>query len=478
MGSFAGNDFLRDALLQLLRRYYEKGYRLDSPIEMKKLRRKWQEEHGGEELRASDEAVRKAIASFTVSAGGMAYLIAQDVKDWLQFIVMLYLGKSEAIFYEAFFARHQEKLTKAHIFDEQILQVVFEEIFPRFHYGKAYFGKAQGAVSDVVQHEILDIWGEKTLWTYEQLEQRLYIPLDAIKQVLGQQREFLWVAEGTYTHISCVNIDDEVKEKLRQEAQKLSQGKDFWSIKELPVDDVLAANYELETTTNSAIYDAVYAICLEADFDRKGDTLTRKQQEQHDHAQGKMAQKMSAIERMRAYCRSRDVCTVSEMRALANQFTKNSVTFLRAAMEVMIRLDEEYFVSDAHAHFDIAGTDEAISEIVTGDYLVLRDFVTFVHFPVCGVEWNLFLLESYCRRFSRKFRFEAPQFNHSNVGIVIRRASSFRKYNDLLADAVAHANMELKRQTVGQFLYDSGYIGKIPIDRQLDHIIKLAKARV
>ncbi len=477
MGNFAGNDFLRDALLQLLRRHYEKGYRLDSPIEMKKLRAKWKDEHGGEELRASDEAVRKAIASFTVSAGEMAYLIAQDVKDWLQFIVTLYLGKSEVIFYEAFFARHQEKLTKAHIFNEKILQAVFEEIFPRFHYGKVYFGKAQGAVPDVVRHEILDIWGEKTLWTYGQLEQRLYIPLDAIKQVLGQQREFLWVAEGTYTHISHVNIEDDVKEKLRQEAQKLSQGKDFWSIKELPVDDVLAANYELETTTNSAIYDAVYAICLEADFDRKGDTLTRKQQED-DHVQGKMAQKMSAAERMREYCRSRDVCTLSEMQRVARSFTKNTVAHLRAGAEVMVRLDKEHYVSDSYVNFNIVGTDEAISRIVMGDYLALREFVTFAHFPECGAEWNLFLLESYCRRFSREFRFETSEFNSNHVGTVIRKLAPFKNYDELQADAVFRANIGLDCKTVGQFLYDSGYIGKIPIDRQLDHIISLAKARV
>jgi len=477
MENFAGNDFLRDALLQLLRRHYEKGYRLNSPIEIKKLRAKWKDEHGGEELRASDEAVRKAIASLTVSAGGMAYLIAQDVKDWLQFIVTLYLGKSEVIFYEAFFARNQEKLTKAHIFNEQILQAVFEEIFPRFHYGKVYFGKAQGAVPDVVRHEILDIWGEKTLWTYGQLEQRLYIPLDAIKQVLGQQREFLWVAEGTYTHISHVNIEDDVKEKLRQEAQKLSQGKDFWSIKELPVDDVLAANYELETTTNSAIYDAVYAICLEADFDRKGDTLTRKQQED-DHVQGKMAQKMSAAERMREYCRSRDVCTLSEMQRVARSFTKNTVAHLRAGAEVMVRLDKEHYVSDSYVNFNIVGTDEAISRIVMGDYLALREFVTFAHFPECGAEWNLFLLESYCRRFSREFRFETSEFNSNHVGTVIRKLAPFKNYDELQADAVFRANIGLDCKTVGQFLYDSGYIGKIPIDRQLDHIISLAKARV
>ncbi len=476
MENFARNDFLRDALLQLLRRHYEKGYRLDS-LEMKRLRAKWKDEHGGEELRASDEAVQKAIASLTVSAGGMAYLIAQDVKDWLQFIVTLYLGKFKVIFYEAFFARHQKKLFQAHIFNEQILQAVLEEIFPRLHYGKAYFGKVQGAVPDVVGHEILDIWGEKTLWTYEQLEQCLYIPLDAIKQVLGQQREFLWVSEGTYTHISHVNIEDEVKEKLRQEAQKLSQGKDFWSIKELPVDDVLAANYELETTTNSAIYDAVYAICLEADFDRKGDTLTRKQQE-HDHAQGKMAQKMSAIDRMREYCRSRDVCTLSEMQRVARSFTKNTVAHLRAGAEVMVRLDKEHYVSDSYVNFNIVGTDEAISRIVMGDYLALREFVTFAHFPECGAEWNLFLLESYCRRFSKAFRFETSEFNSNHVGTVIRKSAPFKNYDELQADAVFRANIGLDCKTVGQFLYDSGYIGKIPIDRQLDHIISLAKARV
>ena len=42
MENFAGNDFLRDALLQLLRRHYEKGYRLDS-LEMKRLRAKWKD---------------------------------------------------------------------------------------------------------------------------------------------------------------------------------------------------------------------------------------------------------------------------------------------------------------------------------------------------------------------------------------------------------------------------------------------------
>ena len=51
-------------------------------------------------------------------------------------------------------------------------------------------------------------------------------------------------------------------------------------------------------------------------------------------------------------------------------------------------------------------------------------------------------------------------------------------YDELQADAVFRANIGLDCKTVGQFLYDGGYLGKIPVDRKLKAIIKLAKARV
>ena len=157
--------------------------------------------------------------------------------------------------------------------------------------------------------------------------------------------------------------------------------------------------------------------------------------------------------------------------------TKNSVTALRAALEIMVRVDAENFVSDSYVDFDVARTDEVLSEIVVGEYLVLKDFVSFAHFPVCGKQWNRYFLESYCRRCSQQFRFEAPQFNNSNVGAVIRKTASLRTYDDLLADAVLHANIDLERETVGQFLCNFGYVGKMPIDRQLNVVIALAKVR-
>ena len=43
----AGSSFFRDALLQLLRRYYPNGFRIDSRIEMEKLRMRGREDHDG-----------------------------------------------------------------------------------------------------------------------------------------------------------------------------------------------------------------------------------------------------------------------------------------------------------------------------------------------------------------------------------------------------------------------------------------------
>ncbi len=474
MGSFAGNDFLRDALLQLLSHHYTNGYRIGSPIEMGRLRTRWREEHGGEELPASDEVIEEQIASLTVCEGGMAFLIAQEVKDWLQYIVTMYLSRSQVIFYDTFFQRHQERLSRAHIFNERILKAVLQEIFPQLHYEAAYFGKRKGVVQDLVAEEILGVWGEATLRSFEQLQVLLYIPSDEIIHTLRQRKEFLRVEKEIYTHISRVEISDETRTYLQKKAEEIAQDKPFWNIKELPIDDVLACNYELETETCSALYDAVYISCLAEDFERKSDTLTKKHQ---DEIMGTMGQKMSAVDRMRVYCREQDVCTLSELQEFAKKISKETRHFaMRVAANSMIRVEAERYIADKYVDFDIVETDAAIAEVVTGNYLPLKSFITFARFPSCGQPWNLFLLESYCRRFSQQFRFDVPYPNMRCAGTVIKNLCNL-KYNDLLADAVFHANIALESEAVGAFLYDFGYVGKIPIERQLNEIIKLVKVR-
>jgi len=118
--------------------------------------------------------------------------------------------------------------------------------------------------------------------------------------------------------------------------------------------------------------------------------------------------------------------------------------------------------------------DEVIELFVKGDYLPLKSFTTFGAFPDCGQEWNLFLLESYCRRFSRRFRFDTPSVNSRNAGAVIRKSCRLN-YTEIMIDAVANADIPLKSTVVGRFLHENGYTGR-STTAKVGEIIDKAKA--
>ena len=63
------------------------------------------------------------------------------------------------------------------------------------------------------------------------------------------------------------------------------------------------------------------------------------------------------------------------------------------------------------------------------------------------------------------------------MGAVIRKDRTLRTYDDLLADVVVRANIELDPETVGRFLRDSGYIVRAVTGRQINAVIALAKVR-
>ncbi|MDR1404022.1 MAG: hypothetical protein LBJ20_00410 [Candidatus Methanoplasma sp.] len=147
---------------------------------------------------------------------------------------------------------------------------------------------------------------------------------------------------------------------------------------------------------------------------------------------------------------------------------------MKAANTAMVRTDRETYVSDRHVRFDIDATDEAISYFVREDYLPLKAFTTFVNFPDCGQVWNPFLLESYCRRFSRRFRFDSASVNLGNIGAVIRK-NCLMNYVDIVVDAIVKSGVSLRDDDVGRFLIDSGYAGKITAAK-LGEVMGKAKA--
>ena len=203
-------------VLALLRKKYAGGFWLHSSIEMTRLQGAYREQYGRE--LPQPETVRAFFAHATVQQGDKVYLIDDETKERIFFCVQEYLESAHVIFYDLFFQCHQKWLTKGCIYDEAMLQVILRELCPDLYYQKQYFGKVQGAMARVIEDELLYIWGDQTLWTYEMLEKRLYIPLERIQTALTGSHSFLWVKAGTFALLSHVKIREETKKAVQEEA--------------------------------------------------------------------------------------------------------------------------------------------------------------------------------------------------------------------------------------------------------------------
>jgi hypothetical protein len=437
----------RENLTAVLSAHFSNGYRLNSPIEMMRFR-SFAADDLCEEVSLSDEDLKTYIAACGTNFEGKVYVVSAETKEKIRVLVEAYFsGGARVIFYSEFYTKNENWLFGASVISEDMLVGILRRLFSKLTFMHTYFGHADASIFTVLESEILRVWNGDVLLTYDQLTERLlYIPLERIKYALGQNGDFIRNGVETFSHISRIEITDGEREAIRAAAIRECNARGYVSITDLPFGEIEERNYELSIT---AVHNAVYRICLADKFDKKGKIVTRK------------GDVFDALTIMKEHCRTIDKCSLDDLLNFEKELTGEVHRWIpmEAGNSVLVRVDKETYVAERYVRFDVDKMDEAIELVVKGDYLPLKAFTTFGAFPYCGQTWNLFLLESYCRRFSRRFRFDTPSVNSRNAGAVIRRSCGMN-YTEIMTDAVAYASVSLIENAVGRFLFDNGYIGK------------------
>ena len=124
--------------------------------------------------------------------------------------------------------------------------------------------------------------------------------------------------------------------------------------------------------------------------------------------------------------------------------------------------------------FDVDAIDEVLSEMIVDRFVAIKEITSFALFPLCGFPWNHYLLESYCYSYSKKFCLKVIGFNDKNAGIIAENDVT-DGYNELLSQAAARAKIELSTEAVGQYFFETGYMGKRKFS-DLESIVERAKA--
>lgn len=435
-----------EEILQLISQRFIYGFRINSVIDMMKLRDYANDE--GIKLYDGDDVLRNFIQENGMLMEGKVFIKSKDSRSELISLVEDIFAKGNSIiYYESLLERHSVLMDKIHITSEQMLRETLLEDKSNYAFSKNYFSNQGKTTEEVaVSREIKRVWDNGVTKSVDELSKLLtYIPEEKVRFYLAVNGDFVWVSEGVYTCVNKLIMSEVEAAVLRDAVKKEIDRRGFTSLSELPLGDALEENYELPEL---AVRTMVFNKYLADEYFLKGKIVTKNKDE------------FAAISIMKQICMEKEEYTLDEaMDDVGNLIGISDRRIAYPALyDVMIRVDEQKFVADRYVHFDVEAIDNVIDSFVDR-FAAIKEVTTFAIFPICGQPWSHYLLESYCYRYSKKYTYRMNLYNGRNAGAVVDSSIDW-DYNEILAQAVARAGIELESEAIGQYLYETGYMAR------------------
>ena len=434
-------------VLSTLKEHFVYGFNISSPIEMMRFRAHYEADHN-EQCAYDDEALRTEISSCGLPYKGKIYVVEQEIKDRIRSLIIERIQFGDFIFYyDKIYTRNEDWLYDGHIIDSDMLKVLLEKVFPRYQYKDRYFLVRNTRISEIntLKEAILHCWGDQVLHTFAELQELLpFIPLDKIRYALSYSKEFTWNSLETYARNDLFVVSDEQIQELVSVVEAKCAESGSVTFDDLPLEEIAAENYDLSET---ALFEIIFSY-LPDSFSRNGRVISKTSEQQHD-----------TVAAIQQYCKAHETCTMAELQQIM-QDVEGSVRYpvvIEAANAVMVRVSQDDFVTDDNVLFDVPGIDSALDNVVVGNGIGIKEVTTFGAFPFCGYSWNHFVLESYCRRFSAKYRYACMTPNSQNAGAIIRKNSDL-SYHDIMAEALARSDVKLVEKDAFDYLITSGLL--------------------
>lgn len=434
-------------IVAVLKQHYEYGFKYDSIRELMRFRQFADEM--GITLPEEDEALKTSILSSGTVIDDKVYCKNDDMLQELQRIVDDILSSGAVvIYYESLFENKQEWMESHVITSPDMLKEYLQYNISGCSFSKKFMVKgSRCSEKDAVTDELKRIWGAHPVESVYRLSDRLpYIPIGNIWRVISGNDLFVLSSEGEYLFIDRFRITKDEEEDILDFVDEICEENGFASLCDVPLGSIEEENYEL---TQTAIYNAIYKKVLSGKYHLNGKILTKEKSE------------LDAVMLLKQYIKDKDECTFDEVADKVVELTGgiNRQYAFQALYDDMVRVDKNRFVANRLVNFSIDEIDKVLAGFVTDNFCAIRDVTTFAMFPLCGQNWNHYLLESFCYKYSRRYSLHVIHFNDKNAGIIAEKNFN-KKYNEMLVIALARTDVELSPEVIGQYLFNTGYMAK------------------
>ena len=446
-------------IVSIIGERFPNGIRPNSLIDISKLKEYYRNETKTE-LALADDDIPEIVSTIGIHHENKVYVVSLSTELTLVKLVRdLISAGHKMFFYTEFCEVHADVLRTCHVFSPELFRAVLREIYPSLPCSISHFAAERGVS---VESEVLRCYEAKYL-TYQQFQEQLpYVGLERIKKVLVDNPRFIWVEPGVYAHLSKIEFDDAECRALRGIVKRAVSRWGHASLASFDVPSSLELNPDL---SESAVKTAFFEVYLSDQHAKRGNIVTKK------------GTSVTITSLLKDYCVSQPRLTMDQLTDFAKEIcARGHSQALEVACDNMIRVDKGTFVADSEINFSVNAIDHVLNRLVHNDVIPLQSVKSFTSFPyVNGYRWNLFLLESYCRRFSKRFGFMALSVNSKSVGAIVRKRSSFPDYTEALAYAVALSTVELNVQKVGDYLQKNGYVA-VKTKKTINGVIEKARA--
>lgn len=452
----------------VVRQAFLKGFQKGSSLDMKKLRKRWAEIHG-EDLKDSDDTVRLQLAAHCVDTGKRWYLaellLSEEDRQTLLSYIDCVLGSGKSVlYYSSIYAALEHQLESTVLTEDLLISYLLATCQDRYILREHYLTNDRHAQVDLSE-EIKDVMlaHGRPIHTDELKQALHHLPPDQVERELHLHSEFIMDAFHMYFHESMAALTDEelnqiaafIQEELDDQGYMIGD----WIQRKLT--RLYPETAERLSFLTLLGVRGVVAYKLRDRFTFTGPVITPK---------GKA---MNMIDIFAMFCQHHTPFTLDELAAFAKEC--DSTIYLDTVHRNCARVSEKEFVATGAVRWDVPHIDAAIALRCPGKYVSLKSIQYFDAFPYVGYSWNNYLLEQYVATVSKDFTLMHSSYAKNNTsGAIVRRDAGFESFDEVLADILANAPVDLEKDPCLDFLADAGYITRRKLSN-INEIITRAK---
>ena len=437
----------------LLRGYFENGFRVNSMIDRNRFKQYYADQFG-EELLLSDDTIVDTIRQIGALQDERVFARdgnrRSDLLDDIQAdIAKTFSLGASCIYVSSVFEKYQTELaSELKIYTEDVLrEQLLDTCYGAFRYSKQFFfisGRNPDPSVDIQRV----MKASQLPLTYEQIHSLIwYIPVDQIKYRLVYSDGIVNVAQETYFYASNLPVSTSELEHIAELVHAQLTQKAFITDSELRA---LISQYCPSVAINTESFSTwglrnALAVLLRDRFSFNGAIISERGQE------------INMAQAFEAFCETHEEMSLDELKDFAKEM--NSPIYWESVFSKMLRISQTEFIKRSAVEFDVQGVDAVLDQLVEGDYVPLRKFSLFLHFPTASVKWNEYVLEGYAALYSRDFTLLHANYTATECcGAVVRKSSHIQDFKTLVTEVLAKSSEWKNQGDALALLVRKGYL--------------------